>query len=66
MAGQKPVAKFKARQVSAVLWENEITVNCGKTTVLKATIQQRYKDKNGTWQSSGSFNRNAYKMSYEL
>jgi hypothetical protein len=24
MAGQKPVAKFKAGQVSAALWENEI------------------------------------------
>ena len=54
----KPVAKFKAGQVSAALWENEITVNDRKVTVLKATVQTRYKDKNGTWKSSASFSRN--------
>jgi len=59
MAGQKPVAKFRTGQVSAALWENEITGQNGHTvSVLKATIQRRYKDKNGTWQSSGSFSRN--------
>lgn len=59
MVGQKPVAKFKAGQVSAALWENEITAkNGGKATVLKATVQRRYKDKDGNWQSSGSFSRN--------
>jgi hypothetical protein len=58
MAGQKPVAKFKAGQISTALWENEISVNGGKTTVLKATIQRRYKDNQGNWKSSGSFSRN--------
>jgi hypothetical protein len=59
MAGQKPVAKFRAGQVSAALWENEITVkNGGKATMLKATVQRRYRDKDGTWKSSGSFSRN--------
>jgi len=59
MAGQKPVAKFRAGQVSAALWGNEITVRNGsKVTVLKATVQRRYKDKDGNWQSSGSFSRN--------
>ena len=55
----KPVAKFKAGQISAALWENEITAkNGGKATMLKATVQRRYKDKNGDWKSSGSFSRN--------
>jgi hypothetical protein len=54
----KPVAKFKAGQVSSALWENEITVNGRKVTVLKATVQRRYKDKDGQWKSSGSFSRN--------
>lgn len=59
MTGQKPVAKFKAGQVSAALWENEITAkNGGKATMLKASVQRRYKDKNGDWKSSGSFSRN--------
>ena len=58
MAG-KPVAKFRAGQVSAALWENEITTGNGnKATILKATVQRRYKDKSGNWQSSASFSRN--------
>ena len=59
MTGQKPTAKFKAGQVSAALWKNEITTKNGvEVTVLKATVQRRYKDKNGAWQSSTSFSRN--------
>jgi len=59
MAGQKRVAKFKAGQVSAALWENEITTKNGhKATMLKATVERRYRDKDGNWQSSGSFSRN--------
>jgi len=59
MSGQKPVEKFKAGQVSAALWENEITTGNGhKATVLKATIQRRYKDKSGSWKSTTSFSRN--------
>ena len=54
----KPVVKFKAGQVSAALWENEITANGRKLTVLKASVQRRYKDKDGSWKSSGSFSRN--------
>jgi hypothetical protein len=58
MAGHKPVAKFQAGQVSAALWENEITANGRQVTVLKATVQRRYKDKDGEWKSSNSFSRN--------
>jgi hypothetical protein len=59
MAGQKPTAKFKAGQVSAALWENEITTKNGhKATILKATVERRYRDKDGNWKSSGSFSRN--------
>ena len=59
MPGQKPVTKFKAGQISSALWENEITVNGKKVTVLKASVQRRYKDsKDGQWKSSTSFSRN--------
>jgi len=59
MAGQKPVAKFAAGQVSAAIWENEVTTKAGKTvTMLKATVERRYKDRDGQWKSSGSFSRN--------
>jgi len=58
MSGQKPVAKYQAGQISAAIWENEISVNGRQVTVLKATVQRRYKDKDGDWKSSGSFSRN--------
>lgn len=58
MSQQTPLAKFKAGSVSAALWENEIQVNGRPTTLLKATIERRYKDATGTWKSSCSFSRN--------
>ena len=58
MAGQRPVAKFRVGQVSAAIWENEITVNGRKVTMLKATVERRFKDKDGQWKSSNSFSRN--------
>ena len=56
MAG--PVKKFQAGGVSCSLWENEIKVNGDVKTVLKATVERRYKDRNGEWKSSNSFSRN--------
>ena len=59
MAGQKPVKKIRAGSVSCALWENEINVNGTAKTVLKATLDWRYKDqKTGEWKSSASFGRN--------
>ena len=59
MTGQQlPVAKFRAGQVSSAVWKNQIQVSGKTVTVLKATVQRRYKDKDGNWQSSGSFSRN--------
>ncbi len=59
MTGQQmPVAKFRAGQVSSAIWENEVQMARGTVKILKATIQRRYKDKGGTWQSSTSFSRN--------
>jgi len=58
MVGQTPLAKFKAGQVSSAIWENEVQMPRGTVKMLKATVQRRYKDKGGTWQSSTSFGRN--------
>ena len=56
MATQKPIKKIRARSVSSAVWENEIEVNGQKRTILKATVDRRYKDgKTGTWKSSQSF-----------
>jgi len=54
----KPTAKFRAGPVSAAIWENEITVNGKKAVMLKASVERRYKDKDGQWKSSNSFSRN--------
>ena len=58
----QPLKKFEAGQISAALWENEITVNGESKTVLKASVNRRYKDSDGTWKSSGSFSRNEIPM----
>ena len=55
---QTPVAKFKAGLVQAAVWENDVPMNGKTVTILKATVQRRYKDKDGNWKSSGSFGRN--------
>ena len=54
----KPVKKFQAGTVSCALWENEISVQGTKKTMLKASVERRYMDKDGNWKSSGSFSRN--------
>ena len=53
-----PVKKFSADSVSCAIWEYEAIVNGKKASILKAAIDRRYKDKDGTWKSSGSFSRN--------
>jgi len=54
----KPIWRTNAGQVSAAVWENLITANGKQVTVLKCSVQRRYKDKDGQWKSSTSFNRN--------
>ena len=54
----KPIAKFRAGQVSCALWENSIQVNGSAKTVLKASVERRYMDKDGSWKSTTSFSRN--------
>ena len=54
----QPVKKFRAGQVSCALWENEANMNGRIVTMLKATVERRYKDRDGNWKSNGSFGRN--------
>ena len=49
---------FAAGDVPAAIWGNEIQVNGSTKTVLKMTVERRYKDKNGTWRSTTSFGGN--------
>ncbi len=57
-AGQKPVQKFSAGSVSCALWPNQANVNGRPTTIVKATIERRYKDASCEWKSTTSFSRN--------
>ena len=54
----QPVKKFRAGSVSCALWENEATVNGKTMTMLKASVERRFKNGDGEWKSSGSFSRN--------
>ena len=58
MANQQPIERHRAGSVSCALWENEIRVNGQQKTILKASLDRRYQDRNGNWKSSQSFSRN--------
>ncbi len=54
----KPVHKIRAGPVVVALWENEAVVSGRNVTMLKATVERRYKDASGVWKSTGSYGRN--------
>ncbi len=54
----QPFKKFSAGQVSCALWENEAKIDDRMVTMLKTTVERRYRDSAGNWKSSGSFSRN--------
>lgn len=58
MATKEPIKKFQAGQVTCALWENTATVNGKAQTILKATLDRRYLDRDGQWKTSQSFSRN--------
>ena len=40
------------------MWENEAKVKDQTVSMLRTTVERRYKDRDGDWKSSGSFSRN--------
>ena len=58
MEDMKPVAKFRAGQVTCAIWENRVNVGNQPQTILKASVSRRYRDKSGIWKTSQSFSRN--------
>lgn len=58
MANKKPLVSVKAGAVTGAVWENSIEAGGKTVTVLKATVNRRYKAKDGSWQNGGSFARN--------
>lgn len=55
MSKEQPVKKFKVGAVQVAVWENKVANRDGSEELLhSATIERRYKDAKGNWQSSGS------------
>ena len=50
-----PAMKFKAGAISATIWANKGTSKKGEEVAFQTvSLDRRYKDKEGNWQSSGS------------
>jgi hypothetical protein len=58
MTTQRPLMRFRAGTISCAVWGNEITTNGRPVQLLKVTVERRYMDAAGKWQSSRSFGRN--------
>jgi len=53
------VKRFRCGACEALIFENEIDTRDGrKVKVKNAVLQKRYKDKNGEWSSTNSFDAN--------
>jgi len=51
-----PVYEVRAGAIKAAVWANEAEKDGKKWTNYNVTIQRGYKDKNGKWQNTSSFN----------
>ena len=57
--GKGPLSEFEAAGVCVAFWENSASINGEPRTLLKASVERRYKDpKDGSWKLSTSFSRN--------
>jgi len=55
----KPVKKFAAGTIQAAIWKNILPLGGGNDNVMMSvTLERRYKDREGQWQSSGSLRLN--------
>jgi len=55
----KPIKKFQAGGISAAVWKNLVKLGNGSEgSMLSVTLDRRYKDSQGEWQSSSSYRLN--------
>ena len=55
----KPIKKFQAGGLSAAVWKNPVKLGNGSDgNMLSVTLDRRYKDNQGEWQSSSSYRLN--------
>lgn len=53
----QPIQKYTAGSIHAAIWKNEINVPAGTKTLLKVTVERRFKDKEGNWKSTQSLGK---------
>lgn len=58
MESNRPVKKFRVGAISCAVWENEVIFDGRPQKLLKASVERRYKDRDGVWKSSAQFGRN--------
>jgi len=56
MEKNKPIKTYKAGAVKASVFENKAEFNGRETTTHRVVVDKIYKDSNGKWQSTNSFN----------
>ncbi|MBU2541740.1 MAG: hypothetical protein KJ593_07535 [Candidatus Omnitrophica bacterium] len=56
--GNKPEKKFSTGAISATVWKNARNIKGKDVEYCSVTLQRRYKDNNGDWQSSSSLGVN--------
>jgi len=55
----KPEKKFRCGGCEAAIFVNDVTTKAGKDVQMKKVVlQKRYKDRNGEWASTNSFDVN--------
>ena len=56
--GNKPEKRFSTGAISATVWKNAKNIKGKDVDFRTVTLQRRYKDNNGDWQSSSSLGVN--------
>ena len=54
----KPEKEFRAGTVRATIWENTIEKNGETFNIPGIQIERRYRDKDGEWKTTNSFQKN--------
>ncbi|MFC1606870.1 hypothetical protein ACFL47_02775 [Candidatus Latescibacterota bacterium] len=52
----KPICVYKAGSVKCAIFENSGEFNGKQTTMYRVALDKTYKDSNGNWKSTSSFN----------
>lgn len=66
MTDNKPIARFRAGSLTAALWANKVNFSQGNRSLLKVTVERRYRDAQSKWHTTSSFTRNEVPLAIHL